>query len=77
MQHLDIVDVDLAFMARQFKLTGGNVKNITLAAAFLAASDGEVVSMRHLVRATRRELQKMGKQHVPAEFGAYAGLLEG
>jgi SpoVK/Ycf46/Vps4 family AAA+-type ATPase len=70
-------DVDLPFLAKQFKLAGGNIKNVALAAAFLAASDGGEVSMKHLVRATRRELQKMGKSYVPAEFGAYAGLLEG
>src|SRR5262249_33262549 len=40
-------DVDVAFMAKQFKLTGGNIKNIALAAAFLAASDGGSVSMAH------------------------------
>ena len=28
------------FLARQFKLAGGNIKNIALAAAFLAAADG-------------------------------------
>src|SRR5258708_11611897 len=54
-------DLDLAFMARQFKLVGGNIRNIAVSAAFLAASEGGIVSMRHLVRAMRRELQKMGK----------------
>ena len=70
-------DVDLDFMARQFKLSGGNIKNVALAAAFLAASDGVDVSMVHIVRATRRELQKMGRSHVNAEFGAYSTMLDG
>jgi SpoVK/Ycf46/Vps4 family AAA+-type ATPase len=70
-------DVDFAFLSRQFKVSGGNIKNIALAAAFLAAEDGGRVKMVHLVRATRRELQKLGKSVVPGEFGAYAGLLEG
>ncbi len=71
-------DVDLPFMAKQFKLAGGNIKNIALAAAFLAASDtAGVVSMRHVVRGTRRELQKMGKSFAPAEFGVYVTMLEG
>ena len=30
-------DVDLADLARRFKLSGGNIKNVALAAAFLAA----------------------------------------
>jgi SpoVK/Ycf46/Vps4 family AAA+-type ATPase len=70
-------DLDLPFVARQFKLTGGHIKNVALAAAFLAAGDGGAVSMKHVVRATRRELQKMGRNVAPAEFGAYTGLLEG
>jgi SpoVK/Ycf46/Vps4 family AAA+-type ATPase len=66
-------ELDLAFMARQFKLAGGNIKNVALAAAFLAAEDGQVVGMNHLIWATRREFQKMGKAVVEREFGAYAG----
>jgi ATP-dependent 26S proteasome regulatory subunit len=54
-------DVDLDRMAQQFKLSGGNIKNIALAAAFLAAEDGGRVSMAHLLLATRREYQKIGK----------------
>lgn len=54
-------DVDLEFMARQFKLSGGNIKNIALAAAFLAAADGGVVTIDYLFQATQREYQKMGK----------------
>jgi SpoVK/Ycf46/Vps4 family AAA+-type ATPase len=53
--------VDLDYMARRFKLSGGNIKNIALAGAFLAAEDGGTVTMSHLLQATRREYQKMGK----------------
>lgn len=62
-------DVDLAFLARQFKLSGGNIKNIALAAAFLAVDDGGVVTMAHLRHATRREYQKLGKALSEAELG--------
>jgi SpoVK/Ycf46/Vps4 family AAA+-type ATPase len=54
-------DVDLPLMAQQFKLAGGNIRNIALAAAFLAAEDGESVGMKHLLQATKREFQKMGR----------------
>jgi SpoVK/Ycf46/Vps4 family AAA+-type ATPase len=67
--------VDFDFLARQFKLSGGNIRNIVLAAAFLAASDGRAVEMRHLIRATRREYQKLGKMVTEAEFGPYIGML--
>ncbi len=60
----DNVDFDL--LARQFKLSGGNIKNVALAAAFLAAADGGIVNMSHLLHAVRREFQKLGK--VVTEF---------
>jgi SpoVK/Ycf46/Vps4 family AAA+-type ATPase len=65
-------DVDLGLLARQFKLSGGNIKNVALAAAFLAAEDGGVVRMPHLLQATRREYQKLGKPLSMAELGALA-----
>jgi hypothetical protein len=54
-------DVDLDFLARQLKLNGGNIKNIALAATFLAARTNGPVTMVHLLHATRREYQKMGQ----------------
>jgi SpoVK/Ycf46/Vps4 family AAA+-type ATPase len=62
-------DVDRDFLAHQFKLSGGNIKNIALAAAFLAAGDGGIVGMPHLIRATQREYQKMGKALSEADLG--------
>jgi SpoVK/Ycf46/Vps4 family AAA+-type ATPase len=67
-------DLDLAFLARQFKLSGGNIKNIVLDAAFLAAEAGTAISMAHLVHATRREHQKIGRLIAPTDFGPYAHL---
>jgi ATP-dependent 26S proteasome regulatory subunit len=61
-------DVDLHFLARQFKLSGGNIKNVALSASFLAAADGGQVMMAHLYHATRREYQKMGKVLSTAEL---------
>ncbi|HEX9671580.1 MAG TPA: AAA family ATPase [Thermoanaerobaculia bacterium] len=54
-------DVDFAALAREYRLAGGNIKNIVLAAAFLAAAERDRVRQGHLLRATRREYQKMGK----------------
>ena len=62
-------DLDLDFVARRFEISGGNIRNIALAAAFIAADDGQVVAMPHLIRATRREYQKMGKVVAEREFG--------
>lgn len=69
-------DMDLAFAARQFRLTGGNIKNVAVAAAFLGAAEGDTVRMAHLIHATRREYQKMGKLCTEVEFGPYMHVLE-
>jgi hypothetical protein len=61
-------DLDLASFARRFELAGGSIRNIALAAAFLAAGDGRVVTNEHLSRATRRELQKLGKVVRESDF---------
>jgi hypothetical protein len=70
-------DVDLAFLARSFRLTGGNIRSICLTAAYLAAGGEGRVGMIELVRATEREYQKLGRLCVEAEFGAYHALLGG
>lgn len=54
-------DVDLGALAQRFEMTGGNIRNVALAAAFLAAEEGAVVKMSHLLHATQREYQKTGK----------------
>jgi SpoVK/Ycf46/Vps4 family AAA+-type ATPase len=62
-------EVDVEFLARRFEVTGGNIRNIALAAAFLAAANGGQVTMQHLLQATRREYQKIGKVVTAGEFG--------
>jgi SpoVK/Ycf46/Vps4 family AAA+-type ATPase len=69
-------DVDLPFLARKFRLSGGHIRNITLTAAFLAADDAGVIGMKHLVRATRREYQKIGKLVAESDFERYYPLLK-
>ncbi|RLC80350.1 MAG: ATP-binding protein, partial [Chloroflexi bacterium] len=54
-------DLNFEAMAQRFKLAGGNIRNIIVSAAYLAAADGGEVTMKHLLHGTRRELQKMGR----------------
>jgi len=68
--------IDLTFMARQFKITGGNIKNIALSAAFLAAENGGNISMENLIRGTKREYQKMGKLCTEGDFAHYFELVK-
>ena len=54
-------DLDFDYLAENFRLAGGNIRNIIVSAAYLAAADGHCVTMDHLLHGTRRELQKMGR----------------
>jgi SpoVK/Ycf46/Vps4 family AAA+-type ATPase len=63
-------NIDYHFLGR-LKIPGGNIKNIALNAAFLAADDGQVIEMNHLLRATKREYTKIGKMVLESEFGSY------
>ncbi len=60
--------IDWRFFATRFKLAGGNIRNILVSAAYLAASDGGQVTMTHLLHSTRRELQKMGRMIDESQF---------
>jgi SpoVK/Ycf46/Vps4 family AAA+-type ATPase len=42
----------------QLNMTGGNIRNIALNAAFLAAEEGLPIQMKHLLQATRQEAIK-------------------
>ncbi|MEZ4404459.1 MAG: ATP-binding protein [Kofleriaceae bacterium] len=54
-------DIDFDALAHRYEMTGGYIKNAALRAAFLAADEGALIAMRHLVRAARAEYQAMGK----------------
>jgi hypothetical protein len=68
-------DIDFKFLSRQFKLTGGNIKNIVLNAAFLAAEGQRPIRMSDLILATKSELRKEGKLCTKSDFGPYYELI--
>jgi adenylate kinase family enzyme len=61
-------DADLDFLAAQFKLSGGAIRNCSLAAAFRAADVDEPISMRHLIRAVAQEYAKQGRLTLETDF---------
>lgn len=69
-------DLDLDFLAGKLALAGGSIKNILVAAAFLAAEDSGVICMKHLVRAAWKEMRKIGKVCSPVDFGDYYKLID-
>jgi SpoVK/Ycf46/Vps4 family AAA+-type ATPase len=68
-------NLDFKFLST-FMITGGNIKNIALSAAFLASSDSGIIKMEHILKATKREIQKIGKLFVKEDFGTYYELFE-
>jgi ATP-dependent 26S proteasome regulatory subunit len=58
--------LDVETLAR-LNVTGGNIRNIAMNAAFLAASEGVAVGMSHLFLAIRREYAKLEKSLTDAE----------
>jgi hypothetical protein len=55
----------------RLNVAGGNIRNIALNAAFLAADAGEQVRMTHLLRAARSEYAKLEKPLTEAEIGGW------
>jgi len=68
-------DLDLPFLASRFRISGGNIRNICVAAAYLAAAERRPLSMADLVRATEREYRKLGRLTVEEEFGRYLDVI--
>jgi hypothetical protein len=63
-------NLDVDKLAR-LNVAGGNIRNIALQAAFLAADADEPVRMAHLLRAARSEYAKLEKPLTDAESGGW------
>jgi ATP-dependent 26S proteasome regulatory subunit len=59
--------LDVGVLAR-LNVAGGDIRNIALKAAFLAAEAGEPVGMPHLLRAARHEYMKLERTLTEAEI---------
>ena len=60
--HLPLDDgIDLPTIARRYPLTGAQIRDATLEAAYLAAANGRVVTTEHLLTGIRRQFEKAGK----------------
>lgn len=68
-------ELELDFMGGAFELAGGAIRSAAVTAAYLAADDGGVVTMAHLVAAVEREYRKLGRLMLESEFGRYWSLI--
>lgn len=63
--------LDYSVLSR-LEIPGGNIRNIAVNAAFLAADEGVPIGMDHVMRAARREYTKVDRLIMDGEFGRYA-----
>lgn len=68
-------DIDIEWLAEEFKLSGSQIKNIVVSAAFLAAGEQRGMQMKDILVSLGREQLKVGKQMLPADFGKYYDLM--
>jgi ATP-dependent 26S proteasome regulatory subunit len=68
-------DIDVKFLAERFKLSGGSIRNCSLAGAFMAADAGGEIRMEHLIRAVALEYNKLGRLTIEADFEHFHGLI--
>ncbi|MFN7949729.1 MAG: ATP-binding protein [Blastocatellia bacterium] len=67
-----VANLDVNKLAR-LNVAGGNIRNIALQAAFLAADANEPVQMKHLLRAARGEYTKLEKTLTDSECRDWIG----
>jgi ATP-dependent 26S proteasome regulatory subunit len=65
-----IGQLDLGRLAR-LNVAGGNIRNIALHAAFLAADSAQAMQMSHLLRAARSEYAKLERVLTDAEIAGW------
>lgn len=63
--------INIDFLAEKLKITGSNISNIALHAAFIAAHLDEPISMAAILQAAKYEYHKLGKLFVESDFKSY------
>jgi ATP-dependent 26S proteasome regulatory subunit len=69
-QRTPVTSLNYPRLAR-VNMAGGNIRNIAINAAFMAAAEGEPVGMGHLLRATRMEYAKLDRSLTDAEVAGW------
>lgn len=69
-------DVDFDYLAEQFELNGGMIKNIILSASVMALHKGTTPDMIHILYAVKLEYEKLNVTMNPDMWGGYGYLME-
>ena len=67
--------LELEWLAKQFRITGGNIRNAALTSAFFAAEEDRAITMQDVVRGLDREFEKIGRLRTETDFGQYYRVL--
>ncbi|QHI72581.1 ATP-binding protein [Aminipila terrae] len=68
--------IDWEFLSDNFELSGSNIKNIALNAAFESAEEGSEINMKNILKSLKNEYDKIGKHISKNDLGQYYLLLE-
>jgi ATP-dependent 26S proteasome regulatory subunit len=60
--------IDFALLSQKFALSGANIRNVALFAAFFAVEQQDEIQMEHIVQGLKIELTKIGKRFKPVDF---------
>ena len=69
-------DFDSNFLSEKFELSGSSIKSVAILAAYLAAAESQVITMKHILIALRYESQKLGKNITKQDLGSYGDLIK-
>ena len=69
-------NIDTEFLGNEVKLTGGEIRNAALHAAFLAAGEGTPLGMKHIASAVLTEFSKKGGELSVSSLGLLSNYLE-
>ena len=70
-------DIDVAFLAERFELSGGIIRNAAVAASVLAAAAGTRVDMECVLIAAVREQMRAGRLIDPSHLGPWESKVRG
>ena len=69
-------NIDFEFLAKEFELSGGVIKNIALKSAFMAASKNTSIKMDYVLKSLIDETSKQKKMPNRASFKQYAYIFD-
>ncbi len=70
-------NIDFTLLAKRFKLSGANIRNIALYSAFLAISEEVKIGEKHIVKALKEEFDKSGDIFSDEDFKFLKSKQEG